>query len=148
MTPESSITLSAERKENRDSPFLLAAQKVTDTPPAGEEVKVYEEEVGNGQKLRRIEAESKDAYIRVVSVKGPDPTLLPGVEAETFTMTARVPGLGSMDCTLLNGRIDVVSYVDAIDATKVWRDVDTPECREYAKLVLDMVVNELYPDVD
>lgn len=148
MTPESSRSLSVERKEDRDSPFLFVAQKVTDTPPEVKGVIIQEEVLDNGQKRRCIEAESGGAYIRVVSVKGPDPTLLPGVEAEAFTLTARASGLASMDCTLINGRVDGISYVDAIDGTKVWRSIDTPECRENAKLVLDVVLNELYSDIN
>lgn len=93
-----------------------------------------------GQRTRSLELREGLVHIDARSVAGPDLSIYsPNAEIELLNVDAGIRGIGQMSCSVRNGKIEDVSYVDANDG----RDHNTLECREEALALLELVIGSV-----
>lgn len=142
MSEQGSISPDKLEREQVSGSLLEAVRRATNIARGTKGIIKIEESRSYGTTSRSLELEEGPVYIRARSFVGADPAIhREGARNELLNVLAEVWGVGKMSCDIRNGMTEEISYIDANDPSKIWRNEHSPECEAEALALLELALD-------
>ena len=144
MSIEAPTGTDTRERDKAPRELLELVQGAAAIPRGALGLKRAEEEESYGTASRFVEYELDSVYLRARSFIGSDWDFdQEGAVRENYGVLAEILGIGRMSCEIRGGRVEEISFVDAKDSSKVWRNEHTPECMEEAISLLELALDSI-----